>query len=456
MRAPHPHDMPLGMDTRLSYAMGNVGLQMVTATMGMLLMFFYTDVARVPPAVAGAALVLGKLWDTINDLIVGWLADRSRSRGGRLRNWLNYGAIPLGVSAAAVWMVPPGLSPVAAFVWIALTYTIFDTLMTAVQLPYCALAAELTRSYDARTTLMTWASAGALIGYIGASVLMPMLARVPADATTGYAMVGAALGLAVALSVGIVSWRVPEPVASTEIDAALGTTSSRLWPQLCAALHNHTFVAITAAAALVRLGLTSVQGSLAFFVLYRLSGDKPALPRYLWPMLVLVGLEQPLWKRAIERWEKAPTYIAGLVLAAGGLTALYLLNPGQRIGMHTAVAVIGLGMGAHWIAPWSMLPDTVDLGEHRNGARAPGIYYGLFGLADKLARTLATAMVALVLELYGYVPQAAQSATALQGIGLMTGLLPAICLGLAVPLLAFYPINRARHDELRRQMRPVT
>jgi GPH family glycoside/pentoside/hexuronide:cation symporter len=456
MRAPHPHDMPLGMDTRLSYAMGNVGLQMVTATMGMLLMFFYTDVARVPPAVAGAALVLGKLWDTINDPIVGWLADRSRSRGGRLRTWLNYGAIPLGVSAAAVWMVPPGLSPVAAFVWIALTYTIFDTLMTAVQLPYCALAAELTRSYDARTTLMTWASAGALIGYIGASVLMPMLARVPADATTGYAMVGAALGLAVALSVGIVSWRVPEPVASTEIDAALGTTSSRLWPQLCAALHNHPFVAITAAAALVRLGLTTVQGSLAYFVIYRLSGDKADLPRYMGLMLVMVALSLPLWKRAIERWEKAPTYIAGLVLAAGGLTALYLLNPGQRIGMHTAVAVIGLGMGAHWIAPWSMLPDTVDLGEHRNGARATGIYYGLFGLADKLARTLATAIVALVLELYGYVPQAAQSATALQGIGLMTGLLPAICLGLAVPLLAFYPINRARHDELRRQMRPVT
>ena len=77
MRAPPPHDMPLGMGTRLSYAMGNVGLQMVTATMGMLLMFFYTDVARVPPAVAGAALVLGKLWDTINDPIVGWLADRS-------------------------------------------------------------------------------------------------------------------------------------------------------------------------------------------------------------------------------------------------------------------------------------------------------------------------------------------------------------------------------------------
>jgi len=139
---PTPH-IRLSLGTKLGYAVGNVGLQMLIAAMSFLLMIFYTDVALVPPAVAGAALLVGKVWDTINEPLFGWLTDRTRSRHGRPRVYLIYGALPLAVVAAAVWMVPPGLSPWAAFVWIAVTYTLVDTVMTLVQLPYQAMAANM-------------------------------------------------------------------------------------------------------------------------------------------------------------------------------------------------------------------------------------------------------------------------------------------------------------------------
>jgi GPH family glycoside/pentoside/hexuronide:cation symporter len=77
------------------------------------------------------------------------------------------------------------------------------------------------------------------------------------------------------------------------------------------------------------------------------------------------------------------------------------------------------------------------------------MYYGLYGLMDKLARTLATVLVAGMLDVTGYVPNVAQSADALQGITLMTGVLPGLCLVLAIPLLLAYPITRARHAEIR-------
>ena len=97
----------LSLGTKLGYATGNVGLQMQIAAMNFMLMIFYTDVALVAPAVAGAALLVGKVWDTINDPLFGWMTDRTRSRHGRHRVYLIYGAIPLGLAAAAVWMVPP-------------------------------------------------------------------------------------------------------------------------------------------------------------------------------------------------------------------------------------------------------------------------------------------------------------------------------------------------------------
>ena len=96
---------PLTLGTSVSYAVGNVGMQMLVAGMSFFLMIFYTDVALVPPAVAGAALLIGKVWDTVNDPLFGWLTDRTRSRFGRRRVYLWFGSAPLAVLAAAVWMM---------------------------------------------------------------------------------------------------------------------------------------------------------------------------------------------------------------------------------------------------------------------------------------------------------------------------------------------------------------
>lgn len=97
-----------------------------------------------------------------------------------------------------------------------------------------------------------------------------------------------------------------------------------------------------------------------------------------------------------------------------------------------------------------MVPDTIDHGHLQAGERQTGMYYGLYGLVDKLARTLGTVLLAATLDLTGYAPNVAQSPSALQGISLMTGIVPALCLALAVPLLLAYPITRARHAAIRR------
>lgn len=444
----------LSLGTKLSYAVGNVGLQMLTAAMGFLLMIFYTDVALVPPAVAGAALLVGKVWDTINDPLFGWVTDRTRSSWGRHRVYLIYGAIPLAVVSAAVWMVPPGLSPVMAFLWIAITYTLFDTLMTLVQLPYQAMAANLTRDYDERTSLTAFASLGALIGFFAGSVLMPVLVRAAPDARTGYALAGACFGLVAGMAVAVVAWRVREPVTEeAQADPAPAWDSVRR--TLVGTLRNRPFLLLVSAAGLVRLGLTLVQGALAYFVIYQLQGTQGDLPRLMAILLGVVGISLFVWKRVVDRWEKNRAYLLGLVFSATGLLALYWIGPGQQGAVPVVLALIGIGMGAHWIVPFAMVPDTIDHGHMLAGERTTGMYYGLFGLVDKIARTLATVVVAAVLDLTHYVPNVAQSAQALGGIRLMTGPLPALCLALAIPLLLAYPITRARHGEIRRSVGDV-
>ena len=436
---------------KLSYAVGNIGLQMLVAAMNFLLLIFYTDVALVPPAVAGAALAAGKVWDTVNDPLFGWITDRTRSRHGRHRVYLIYGAVPLALVAAAVWMVPPGLSPWVAFIWIALSYSLFDTVMTLVQLPYSALAADLTRDYDERTSLTTFASMGALLGFFGGSVLMPVLVRAAPDARTGYAIAGCCFGAFAGLCIAWVAWRVREPQFTPPSEDASRTTAwIAVRSTLRITLRNRPFVLLVAAVGLVRLGLTLVQGALAYFVVYQLQGDKGDLPRYMAILLGVVAASLFFWKRVVDAWEKGRTYTLGLVLCAGGLCALYVIGPGQQTAMMATLVLIGIGMGAHWIVPFSMVPDTIDHGHMQAGERTTGMYYGFYGLIDKLARTAGTVLIAGMLDWTGYVPNVAQSATALQGIALVTGPLPALCLLLAIPLLLAYPITRARHAQIRR------
>src|SRR5512147_1467507 len=116
--------------TKLAYGVGDLGNAVTNSAVQFFLMKFFTDAALVAPALAGGALLIGKIWDAINDPLFGWLTDRTKSRFGRRRVYMFFGAVPLGLAIALLWFVPPGLSRWLTFTWIAFTFILFDTLWT--------------------------------------------------------------------------------------------------------------------------------------------------------------------------------------------------------------------------------------------------------------------------------------------------------------------------------------
>lgn len=440
------HRLPLS--TKILFAFGNVGLQMMVAATSFFLLIFYTDVALVPPALAGTALLVGKLWDVVNDPLFGYMCDRTKSRFGRRRVYLIFCAAPFALSAASLWMMPAGLSTTAAFIWILVSYTIYDTLFTMITMPYAALGADLTTDYDDRTSLIAIGSGGALVGYVLGSVLMPKLVLVASTAPLGYAFAGGLLGLVAGASVGVVAWRVKEPPARNRRDQP----QDSLLAAMKSTLQTRPFVILSVALALVRLGLTLLQTSLAFFVIYRLQLGKEGLPMLMGGLLVTVAITIPFWKWVCTAWSKNGAYVLGIILSAIGLILMFMVAPGQKTAMMGIMVLVGLGMGAHWVAPYAMLPDVVDYAEAHSGERRTGIYYGVYGLMDKLSRTFGSVAVGWWLEWFHYVPNTTQSAEADLGIRLITGPVPAMALLLALPLLIAYPLNRAAHQRVKIQL----
>jgi GPH family glycoside/pentoside/hexuronide:cation symporter len=184
----------LPLRTKLFYGIGDLGNAVVNSAIQFFLMKFYTDGALVSPALAGNALLIGKIWDAINDPLFGWFTDRTKSRHGKRRVFMLFGAIPLAIAIALLWFVP-ATDRIWTFVWIAATFILFDTLWTLTNVPYYALTSELTDNYDERSSLTAYRMGMAVPAYLVGAALTPAIVGLFAVQRTGWAFIGIAYGL---------------------------------------------------------------------------------------------------------------------------------------------------------------------------------------------------------------------------------------------------------------------
>ena len=98
----------LSAKTKIFYGVADLGISLLTTTIPVFLLFYYTDIAMIDPAIAGTALLVGKLtWDAINDPLFGYFSDRTRSRWGRRKPYMLFGAIPFGLTVWLLFSLPP-------------------------------------------------------------------------------------------------------------------------------------------------------------------------------------------------------------------------------------------------------------------------------------------------------------------------------------------------------------
>jgi GPH family glycoside/pentoside/hexuronide:cation symporter len=432
--------------TKLIYGVGDVGNAIVNSAVQFFLMIFYTDGALVAPALAANALLVGKIWDAVNDPLFGWISDRTTSRFGKRRVYMIFGALPLAVAIGLLWIVPRGLADPWIFVWIAGTFVLFDTMWTLTNVPYYALTAELTDDYDERASLTAFRMVLGVPAYIVGAALTPVLVGLFAAKRTGYGVTGILYGLLAAVVLWIAAAGLRERKGVRESKAATPPLQTFL-----ATLQNRPFVQLIAAYLIANTAFALVKTLLAYFLTYQL-GMEEQVPLVMFLLLLFVGLFLFPWKMLSDRWNKGPAYALGLAIGGLAVAATFFLPHRPTPWVYAIAVVAGIGFSANWVFPWAMVPDVVDYDRLRTGEHRGGMYYGVWGLALKLSEALGITASGWVLQLYGYVPNVAQSAHTLRGIRLFFGPLPGLFVALALPLLIWYPITRASHAEVRRRL----
>ena len=180
-----PDTEKLYFTTKLAYGAGDFGPAIAANILVFYLLFFFTNVAGLPPGLAGSILMIGKISDAINDPIIGILSDKTRSRWGRRLPWILGGIIPFVLCYTLQWTIPQFSEDLTVNRWGLFIYYVvigifFNIAYTTVNLPYTALTPELTQDYNERTSLNSFrfsfsigGSILSLILYILASIAYP-------------------------------------------------------------------------------------------------------------------------------------------------------------------------------------------------------------------------------------------------------------------------------------------
>ena len=216
----------LDLTTKIAYGAGDMGPAITANILVFFLLYFFTNVAGLPPGLAGSILAIGKIGDAINDPVAGILSDRTRTRWGRRIPWMLCGTIPFGLFFFLQWIVPHFSDDKAANDWGLFIYYVaiailFNLAYTAVNLPYTALTPELTQDYNERTNLSSFRFAFSIGGSILSLILATFIFAIyPDDPIQQYLILGIVSTLVSVVALFWCTFRIQERGAEPILDTS--------------------------------------------------------------------------------------------------------------------------------------------------------------------------------------------------------------------------------------------
>ncbi|MDK2981603.1 MAG: glycoside/pentoside/hexuronide:cation symporter, family [Chloroflexota bacterium] len=434
----------LSRKTKIVYGFGDLGFSLTTTIIGAYFLFFLTDVVGIQPAVAGIAILVGRTWDYLNDPLIGHLSDRTRSRWGRRRPFLLFGALPFALAFMLMWYRPALDSQAALVVYYSLAYVLFDAAATFVYMPYYALTPELTDDYDERTSLTSYRMFFSIFGSLLAfTVPMMIVGNFTPEAAARVLRMAVIFGGISAVPLWLVFFN------TREKEAFVSQEKPKLIASLKAAFKNRPFVFGAVIYLLTWICMDILQTTLLFFIKYVLGMEGQS--ELLMALIFVTAIAAlPFWEFVSRKMNKRLAYAFGIGFWAVTQVILITVGPSVPVSLVYFLCVMaGIGVGAAHVLPWAIIPDAIEWDEYQTGERHEGIFYSLITLMQKVASSIAIPLVGVLLEVTHYQPNSAtQPVSAVTGIRMLVGPIPAIFLTIGIIFALKYPLDRTQFTAL--------
>lgn len=443
-----PSSSPLPWRVRLLYGSGDYGTVLAFQLAGLFLLFFLTEVLAIPPALAGALVLAGLVFDGATDIVMGVVADRWRARLGGYRPWLALGAPALALATVLLFWAPDGSVAVLA-VFALLAQLVFRLAFTIVAIPYMALSSALTDDSRERAVLvgirLTFATLATLTIAVAVLPLVDLFGG--GDRRAGFTATAAVIGTISALVVLNAWWATRGRERPAR--AAEAMPPVRALPGLVAA--NGPFRIVAVAILLQSIAQAFVLTGAPYFFTHA-RGEPETLGVSLAVLIGGVALFMPVWTALQARLSKRATWLFGALWSSASLAMLAAASQAPLPLFMLAMGFAAFGFAALGLAGFAMLPDTVEFGAWRTGARVEAGLVSALTFTQKCASGIASFGVGLLLAAAGHEAGAPMAGGAAVTFGVLLFAIPALVIALSLPVVWRYRLSARAHRALLRAL----
>ena len=431
---------------KLGYGLGDTASHFVWDMVGFWLLFFYTDVYKIPAAAAGTIMLIARFWDMGIDPVIGVISDRTRTRWGKFRPYILFGALPYAILAILTFTTPDW-GTTGKVIYAGATYVLLMTAYAAVNLPYSSLAAVMTADTYERAGLNTYRFICAFSGQLVVTGLALTLAKFfgGGDKAQGFQYTLVLFGF-----LSLVFFFITFQTSKERVQPSKSLEGS-IREDLKNLFQNRPWI-VLAIVGIVSFVMFAMQNAaiVFYFKYYVGNEDSVQLFNVIGTIALIVAL--PVSKPLARRFGNKNVFITSSLISGVFFISLYL--PGAK----NVLAIYALNILAKMAyAPavpllWTMIADAADYSEWKTGRRATGLCFSAATFAQKAGWGIGAAMAAWLLTLFNYVPDAIQTQTALTGIKLLVSVFPGVLYVSCALFMLGYNIDSRTTDQMKKDL----
>ena len=434
---------------KIGWAVGELGVATFVGLTMIYMLFFLTQALRMPPMLAGIALLIPRLWDVMIDPLIGTASDRTRTRVGRRRPFLLAGGLTFGALFALIFFVDESAATATKFIYVTAFYILSSTAYSIFDVPYSAMAAEITTDYRGRTELTGYKMIAARIGIVLSVTVGPLLFTSQATLATGFRLLGIVSGAFMTATCLVAFWATRD---APHFEGPMHQFNAR--EEIEAVVRNRPFRILWTVFLLQNLAIGASATTLVYLITIVMRADAKVVGPLIATSAVVALLATPLWVFISKCAGKRAGYFCGIALTATMTLPALIIQPDYYMVLFLILAIAGFGDAANQLFPNSMIPDTVEVDEARTGLRREGAIFGAWSFCRKLGMAAGAFLVSTGLWSVGFVSGsgAAQSPEAIHGIRVIYCVLPLILWLGALLTLRYYDLTEDRFDAIKSQL----
>ena len=436
----------------LGYGSIDFAMNLVFQCIALYISFFYTDIFGLKPGHVAIIFAVSRLWDAINDPMMGTICERLQPKKGKYWVYIRWGAIPFGLAAVMTYTTP-NFSYGLKVVWALVGYNLLNMLYTFIIQPYISVATLMTNDQNERTRLQSFRMTLAQAGGVVCAIMLPEVSGFLSNYMSlaqGYMVTTIIMAI---IMVSILLWgssqiveRIPAPKISANGEKAgikdVFYLLFRVGP-----------VFVTFILFLGVYTMSQVQATMGAYYINYYANRPDMLSWFSMIMMLFSVVGVPCVPALTKVLHKKGTVMFGLGVAGLGCLILYFMPPTAMFGMMAARAITGFGYGVLMGIVWSVITDPVEYADWKTGKRYTAIVMTLVGLGIKFSMIIGGSLPTAVLQATGYVANQAQNAVTLNAILMLTTLLPLAAVIVAMVVYGlFYHLNEEKIKQIQAEI----